>query len=96
MQKGCVRPTIPWGERWDALEQMRIRESPSAHDQVDGRGCTFFSGIGDGMRFTRHGLSGVPFQLRPMTVPNRHSGTLMQVQMRTTTTMLPNGTAASE
>jgi len=48
------------------------------------------------MRFTRHGLSGVPFQFRPMTVPNRHSGTLMQVQMRTTTTMLPNGTAASE
>ena len=24
-------------------------------------------GMGDGMRFTRHGLSGAPFQLRPTT-----------------------------
>ena len=70
--------------------QLRTIADP-AHAQR-----TFFSGIGDGMRFTRHGLSGVPFQLRPMTVPNRQSGTLMQVQMRTTTTMLPNGTAANE
>ena len=32
-------------------------------------GCRYHcrAGMGDGMRFTRHGLSGSPFQLRPTT-----------------------------
>lgn len=46
----------------------------------------FFCGIGRGMVFTRHGLSGTPLQLRPTTVPARHSGNEMNAQIRNTTT----------
>ena len=43
-----------------------------------------------------HGLSGVPPQLRPTTVPKRHSGKEMNIQMSSTMTMEPKGTAASD
>lgn len=37
-------------------------------------GCRYHcrAGMGDGMRFTRHGLSGSPFQLRPTTCARMH------------------------
>ena len=40
------------------------------------------------------GLSGVPFQLRPTTVPNRHRGNETNIQISSTTTIDPNGTCA--
>ena len=54
------------------------------------------SGMGRGIALTRHGLSGAPFQLRPMTVPKSTSGKEMQDHMTNMTTIVPNGTAAKE
>ena len=36
--------------------------------------------------FTRHGLSGTPFQLRPITVPKSTSGKEMNAHMKKITT----------
>ena len=38
------------------------------------------------------GLLGTPAQFLPMTVPNRHRGREMNIQMSSRTTMLPKGT----
>ena len=54
------------------------------------------SGTGLGMVFTRHGVSGTPFQFLPTTVPNSTKGKEMKLHMKKMTTMVPNGTAASE
>lgn len=54
------------------------------------------SGMGRGIALTRHGLSGAPDQLRPMTVPKSTSGNEMQDHITNITTIVPNGTAARE
>jgi len=56
----------------------------------------FFSGIGRGMVFTRHGLFGAPFQFLPTTVPRRARGKEIKAQMTKTTTIVPKGIAARE
>jgi hypothetical protein len=48
------------------------------------------------MRLTLHGLSGEPFQWRPITVPSRHSGREMNIQIRSTITIDPKGTCGSQ
>ena len=42
------------------------------------------------------GWLGAPAQLRPTTVPNRHRGKEMNIQMSSTMTMDPKGTAARD
>lgn len=42
------------------------------------------------------GLLGTPAQFLPMTVPNRHRGREMNIQMSSRTTMLPKGTCRTD
>lgn len=46
----------------------------------------FFSGIGRGTAFTRHGASGVPARLRPRIVPTSVSGNITNMQIHVTAT----------
>lgn len=46
----------------------------------------FFSGIGRGTAFTRHGASGVPARLRPRMVPTSVSGNITNMQIHVTAT----------
>lgn len=46
----------------------------------------FFSGMGRGTAFTRHGKSGWPSRLRPTIVPISVSGRITKMQMHVTAT----------
>lgn len=46
----------------------------------------FFSGIGRGTAFTRHGASGVPARFRPRIVPTIVSGNITNMQIHVTAT----------
>lgn len=46
----------------------------------------FFSGIGRGTAFTRHGASGVPAKFRPKIVPTSVSGKITNMQIQVTVT----------
>lgn len=70
--------------------------NPPIMDTTDGVRYHFFSGIGRGIVFTRHGLLGAPLQLRPITVPRRAKGKEMKAQMTKTTTIVPKGMAARD
>lgn len=56
----------------------------------------FFSGIGRGIVFTRHGLFGAPLQFLPVTVPKSARGKEIKPHMTKTTTIVPNGIAAKD
>lgn len=70
--------------------------SPPITDTTDGVRYHFFSGIGRGMVFTRHGLLGAPLQFLPITVPRRARGKEIKAQMTKTTTIVPKGIAARD
>lgn len=70
--------------------------SPPINDTTDGVRYHFFSGIGRGMVFTRHGLFGAPLQFLPTTVPRSASGNDMNAQIMKTTTIVPKGIAARD
>lgn len=70
--------------------------NPPISDITDGVRYHFFSGIGRGIVFTRHGLLGAPFQFLPTTVPRSASGKEIKAQMTNTTTIVPKGIAARD
>lgn len=65
-------------------------------ETIDGVRYHFFSGIGRGIVFTRHGLFGEPLQFLPTTVPKSARGNEINAQMMNTTTIVPKGIAASD
>ena len=71
-------------------------KSPPIIETTDGVRYHFFSGIGRGMVFTRHGLFGAPLQFLPTTVPRRARGKEMKAHITKTTTMVPKGIAAKD
>jgi hypothetical protein len=60
--------------------------SPPKSATAQGLRYHFFSGMGRGMVFTRHGLSGTPLQFLPKTVPSSTNGKEMNAQITNTTT----------
>ncbi|MCI28960.1 hypothetical protein A2U01_0050164 [Trifolium medium] len=70
--------------------------NPPIRETTEGVRYHFFSGMGRGIVFTRHGLFGAPLQFLPTTVPRSARGKEMKAQMTKTTTIVPNGIAARD
>jgi len=70
--------------------------SPPIRETTDGVRYHFFSGMGRGMVFTRHGLFGAPLQFLPTTVPRSARGKEIKAHITKTTTIVPKGIAASD
>ncbi len=82
--------------KYISMKMLPKGSKPPTSDITGAVRYHLFWGMGEGIRFTLHGLSGHPFQFLPTTVPKRHRGIEINNQMSNTTTMEPNGTAAKE
>jgi len=82
--------------KYISMKMLPKGSNPPIRDITEGVRYHFFSGIGRGIVFTRHGLFGAPLQFLPTTVPRRARGKEINAQITRTTTIVPNGIAAKD
>ena len=82
--------------KYISMKMLPKGSSPPISEITDGVRYHFFSGMGRGMVFTRHGLFGEPLQFLPTTVPKSARGNEMNAHITKTATIVPKGIAAND